>query len=85
MELGVLTRKRTRKKKSQTYSSGDLNRVVDALVHPLYRVNKGFLLLDVLVHAGIEQDPKLSLRKFVKYNSERIVEEVLKLVSQHKK
>ena len=79
------TKKKIPKKKSPPYREGELNQLVDSLVHPHYRVHKGFLILDALAHAVVEQNPKKSLKKFLKYNSAELAEEIAKLISEEKK
>jgi hypothetical protein len=52
-----------------TYSRGNLNYLIDSLVHPLYKESQGYRILDGVLHAIVEQNPTLSLEKFVKYNT----------------
>ena len=65
-------------KKTKNYTSGELNRIVDSLFHPLYRNHSLVRVVDGLVHGMVERDAEVSLKKFVKYNLPEIVREILK-------
>jgi len=45
-----------------------LNKLIDSLIHPLYKQSAGWILVDGALHALVEQDPRSSTRKFVKYS-----------------
>jgi len=49
-------------------TKGELNKIIDSVVHPLFRKSKAFVIIDGVAHALIEQNPKESAIKFVKYN-----------------
>ena len=68
------TQKNTKKTKN-TYTKGELNKLIDSLVHPLSKENAGFMLVDGVLHGIVEQDPPASVRKFVKYNLPKIFEQ----------
>lgn len=53
---------------SRAYTTGELNRTVDALLHPLAEVDPAFPGLDGVIHGLIEQNPPESLGKFVHHN-----------------
>ena len=54
-------------------SKGQLNKLIDSLLHPLFKKHPGFVILDGVLHALVEQNPEESLRKFVKYNLDKLV------------
>ena len=67
-------KKGTRKKKRNAhYSKGEINKLVDGLIHPLAKADKSYILLDGLLHALNERNPPQSLRKFMKYDLPEIV------------
>lgn len=69
--------KRKRKKKTRTpYTKGELNRLIDSLCHPLSKRDKGFILVDGLLHAMVEQNPPVTVQKFMKYSLPRLLEEL---------
>ena len=59
---------KTKKKKGKVYTKGEINRLVDTLVHPLYKKTDVFRVLDGLLHAIVEEDAPTSIRKFFQYN-----------------
>jgi len=54
-----------RRKRSSTYLA---NKLIDAALHPLYKQSAGWILVDGAFHALVERNPKVSMRKFVKYS-----------------
>ena len=70
--------KKKRNRSRSPYFKGELNKIVDAVFHPLYRKHEGLRLLDGLVHGLIEQNPSLSIRKFARYNFREILEVIKK-------
>lgn len=60
--------KRKGRKKPNPFSKGKLNRLIDDLVHPFFDMNKGFILVDGVLHGVVEQNPPLSVKKFLRYN-----------------
>jgi hypothetical protein len=69
-----------RKRRSRSSTKGQLNYLIDDLLHPLYKVNEGFVLVDGVLHAIIERDPPLSVKKFLKYNLPTVMKQVRKLM-----
>lgn len=67
--------KRRRKRKA-TYTRGELNKLIDAVFHPICETDKRFLLLDTFCHALVERNPPETVRKFFKYNMSDIVKEL---------
>lgn len=57
-----------------TYTSGELNKIIDSVLHPLARKDKRFYALDLGFHALVEQDPVLSAKKFLRYDLPKILE-----------
>jgi hypothetical protein len=69
--------KRKVKKKARTpYTKGELNRLIDSLCHPLSKRDKGFILVDGLLHAMVEQNPPITVQKFIKYSLPNLLEEI---------
>ena len=59
-------------------SKGDLNRLIDRLVHPLIERDWRFILVGSLLRAMVERNPPLTVRKFIKYNLPKIIEALMK-------
>jgi hypothetical protein len=68
------------KPRKALYTKGQLNKIVDGMVHPLARGDDRLmaLVLDSVLHAIIEQDVKTSARKFMKYNAPLLIGELTK-------
>ena len=64
------------RRKGNRYTKGELNRLIDGVCHPLCKSDKRFLLLDGFLHALVEQNPPVSLGKFLKYNLQAILGEL---------
>ena len=73
-----MTQNPFRKKNRKSYSKGELNRLVDTIVHPLCDRGSVLMVADTMVHGLIEQNPKLTVRKFARYTLPKIIEETLK-------
>jgi len=68
-------------RKSRRTVKGDLNRLIDSLVHPYFAEYPALILVDGLLHAIVEQNPNVSLKKFAKYS----VPELLRCLSRKQK
>lgn len=58
-----------------TYTKGEINRLIDGLLHPFARGEDKVpvMVLDAIAHALVEQDPKKSLMKFMRYTAPELV------------
>jgi hypothetical protein len=72
------TKQQKRKTTKKPYSKGELNRLTDAILHPLYKKTELMRIFDGLVHGLIERDPETSAKKFVRYNARDIIKKILK-------
>jgi hypothetical protein len=77
--MGDSNRKTKGKRRPTRYTKGQLNYLIDDLLHPLYKTNEGFMLVDGVLHGLVEKNPPLSVKKFIKYNLPAIMKEVRKL------
>ena len=66
------------RKRKASYTTGELNKVIDTICHPLFRDNPELIFIDGLLHAIVEQDPPLSLRKFIINNLPKLLDRLLK-------
>ena len=71
-------RKTKKRRRRGGYTKGELNYLIDDLLHPLYRENEGFRLVDAVLHGVVEQDPSQSVKKFIKYNLPAVMKKVRK-------
>jgi len=67
---------KVQKKARKIYTRGELNKLIDSLCHPLFETNKGFMLVDGLLHAIVEKDPPRTVKKFIKYNLPGIMQQI---------
>lgn len=65
----------SRIRKRSIYSKGEVNRLIDCLLHPLFDVNPAFRLVDTILHGFAERKPPETAVKFLRYNLSRIVVE----------
>ena len=70
------TRKKAQKTRPKLYSKGSINRLIDDLVHPLCKQNASLIFLDGFFHSLVEQNLPLSVRKFIRYNLPKQLEQL---------
>jgi hypothetical protein len=73
-----LTQNTSGKKKKRHYSKGEINRLIDSLLHPLFGHSSAFVAVDVALHGLVEQNPPETIKKFVRYTLPKIIAEILK-------
>ena len=76
------SRARKKKRLDKPYTKGELNKLIDSLCHPLFKTNERYILLDGLLHGLVEQNPPLTIRKFVKYNLPKLIEQIEKEIKE---
>jgi hypothetical protein len=54
-------------------TTGEANKIIDDLVHPLFKKNKDFIWFDGLLHAMVEQNPPVTIQKFIRYSLPKIL------------
>jgi len=64
------------KKKPQPYTTGQLNKLIDSLIHPLIKEDPGYIIMDTIFHALVEQDVSTTTRKFIKYNPPKLLQKL---------
>lgn len=64
------------KRKKGGYSKGEVNKLIDSLLHPLFGRNLAFVLADSFLHGLVEQNPPETVVKFIRYNLPKIVQEI---------
>jgi len=65
--------RRKGRKPISPHRKGELNKLIDSLCQPLFEVDKCFIILDGFLHALIERNPPLSMRKFIRHNSPELL------------
>jgi hypothetical protein len=74
----VVSKGKLRKSRSKTFSKGELNRLVDSIIHPVYKQSEAFRIVDGLLHGIIEENPPVSVRKFIRYNLPEVIKKISK-------
>jgi len=70
----------TRRKRQSIYSKGEINRLIDSLLHPLFNLNPAFNIVDTILHSFVEQNPPESALKFLRYNMPLIIAQLTKSI-----
>jgi len=57
-----------------------VNRLIDSMLHPFMRGKQKVpvMVLDALAHAMVEQNPRESVVKFIRYTAPKLLEEAAK-------
>jgi len=55
------------------YTTGELNKLVDAFLHPLATSDPYYMILDGVLHSLVEQNPSKSLTKFLRYSFPKLL------------
>jgi hypothetical protein len=63
---------------SRPYTTGELNKRVDALLHPLAKADPAFLVVDGVLHGIIEQNPPESVLKFFHHNLPKLLWQIMR-------
>ncbi|MFH0896645.1 MAG: hypothetical protein V1850_01160, partial [Candidatus Bathyarchaeota archaeon] len=74
------------KKTKTQYTRGEINKVIDSVVHPWARgeTEAAALIIDSVLHAMVEEDAVKSLQKFTKYTLPKILDKIFKNIEQQK-
>ncbi|MGD0550712.1 MAG: hypothetical protein ABSA81_09265 [Candidatus Bathyarchaeia archaeon] len=59
---------RRRSQPPRVYTLGELNRLIDAFIHPIAKRHPEILILDGIIHSVIERNPSESAVKFIHHN-----------------
>jgi len=70
-------KKMTKTHKRRTYSAGELNRLVDDFIHPLYKRSEWFRMADAVLHGLVEKNVEVTVKKFARYNVPDVVKKIL--------
>jgi len=65
-----------RRRRYGPYTEGELNAVIDSLVHPLTKRNPVYWIFDGLLHGAVEQDPLITVLKFIAYDSPKLMKDI---------
>jgi hypothetical protein len=71
-----------KRKSEMPYTKSEINAIIDSLLHPWIDRYPWLISVDSLLHALNEGNPEESLRKFMKYNLPKVLEEIAKWLRQ---
>jgi len=74
----TLAPKKRKRSLSRPYTTGELNRTVDALLHPLAEVDPAFLVVDGILHGIIEQNPPETVLKFIHHSLPKLLPQLVR-------
>jgi hypothetical protein len=63
------------KKKVALLRDGQWNALIDTIIHPATKKRPEFWALDTLLHAAVEGNSEVTLRKFIKYTVPKLLKE----------
>jgi len=69
----MLARRKRNRNLSRSYTTGELNRTIDALLHPLAKEDPAFLVVDGVLHGIVERNPSESVLKFIHHNLPKLL------------
>jgi hypothetical protein len=64
-------------RKGKLYTTGEINRLIDGFIHPLYNRSEWLRLLDGFLHFTAERNAKESIGKFARYNLPELLKKFL--------
>jgi hypothetical protein len=65
-----------REKKQSYYTAGELNRLIDSLLYPLFEGSPTHIITDTILHSLVEQNIPETIQKFIKYNLSNVIGEI---------
>ncbi len=61
------------------YTPGELNKLLDAFLHPLAKTSPDLLILDGVLHGIIERNPPESVMKFIEYSLPELLSRLVRI------
>jgi hypothetical protein len=62
-----------KKSTPKLYTKGELNQIIDSVLHPFFNSNQALIAIDALLHGLIEQNVSESTYKFIRYSLPKIL------------
>jgi hypothetical protein len=59
--------------------------MIDSFVHPIAQDDARYWLLDSFLHGVVEQDPELTVKKFLRYNVPKILQQLARSQSKSRR
>jgi hypothetical protein len=77
-----LKKERRRRRRKTAYTKGELNKLVDSALHPLFEDSPIFIAVDEAAHALIEQDLRESVLKFIRYSLPTLIQKLVESIEE---
>jgi len=72
------------RRRRSIYSKGEVNRLIDSVIHPLFNLNQGFTVADAILHGFVERNPPETALKFIRYNLPKVIREMTKQLQHNR-
>jgi len=66
------------RKRNSFFTVGESNKIIDAILHPMAEQDMRYWAVDWFFHAIVEQNPRQSAEKFLKYTLPKILDQYTK-------
>ena len=73
------------RRKDQIFTPGEFNKIIDSLLHPMAKRDIRYWAADLFFHAVVEQDPSVTVQKFIRYDVPKIAEQYFKQNARKKR
>jgi hypothetical protein len=70
------------RRRKAIYSKGELNKMVDSAIHPLFEYSPIFVAVDEAAHALIEQNLRESVLKFIRYSLPPLIRKLIESIDE---
>ncbi len=77
-----MKKNKKRRRRKTIYSKGELHKIVDSGLHPLFERSPIFIAVDEAAHALIEQDLRESVLKFIRYSLPTIIRKLIESIDE---
>ena len=77
-----MKKNKKRRRRKTIYSKGELHKLVDSGLHPLFEQSPIFIAVDEAAHALIEQDLRESILKFIRYSLPTLIRKLIEDIEE---
>ena len=77
-----MKKNKKRRRRKTIYSKGELHKIVDSGLHPLFEHSPIFIVVDEAAHALIEQDLRESVLKFIRYSLPTVIRKLIESIDE---
>jgi len=77
-----MKKNKKRRRRKAIFSRGELHKIVDSGLHPLFEQSPIFIAVDEAAHALIEQDLRESILKFIRYSLPTLIRKLIEDIEE---